>query len=369
MAETIVILLPEMLETGQRDLHWWSIADGVMTQSGADAAWLDLAAAGAPLIALAPAAAVRLAFTDAPEGAATSRQAAAVARLSALDRSLGDAQALHAVSAPMAEGSSQVLTAVVDNGAMLAWLQWAEAEKVTLDRIVPVASLLPLRDEWVSAAIGSDHVVGRWGMVLPNEPELAAALVGGESVRELTLPETSVAIAAAPEALLNLRTGRFAKRGRLRIDRSRIRELLVLAALIPIISLLWAMMSIVQVNRSTDRLDAEAVQIAEGALGRPVELEAAETELRARAGAGAVGGFVAPLSALYHGLQSEQSVSSTQIAYGADGTLSTTLAAPTVDAINRLLLGLQRNGYRVTAVPRQAPDGRAMVDLTVRSGP
>ncbi|MDQ3245896.1 MAG: type II secretion system protein GspL [Pseudomonadota bacterium] len=369
MADTIVLLLPETVEAGQRELHWWSIADGAVTQSGADAAWLDLAAAGAPLIGLAPTAAVRLAFNEGSEGAATSRQAAAVARLSALERSLGDTQALHAVSAPVAKGSSQVLTAVVDNGAMLAWLQWAEAEKVTLDRIVPVASLISLLDGWVSAAIGSDHVVGRWGMVLPNEPELAATLVGPESVRELSPAETAAAIASAPASPLNLRTGRFAKRGRLRIDRSRIRELLVLAALIPIISLLWAIFSIVQLNRSTDRLDAETLQIAEGALGRPAELEAAEAELRARAGAGAVGGFAAPLSALYQGLQSEESVSSTQIAYASDGTLSTTLAAPTVDAINRLLLGLQRSGHRVTAVPRQAPDGRAMVDLTVRSGP
>jgi general secretion pathway protein L len=367
--DAIVILLPEAMEAGQRELHWWAIADGAIVQSGTDTAWLDLAALGAPLTALAPTAAVRLSFTEAAEGATTSRQAAAVARLSALDQSLGDDQALHAVSAPLANASGRVLTAVVDNGAMLAWLQWAEAENVTIDRIVPAASLLPLGDGWVSAAIGSDHVAGRWGMVFPNEPDLAAALIGDEPVHELSEAETLAAIARAPSAPLDLRTGRFAKRGRLRLDRSRIRELVALAALIPIISLLWAVASLLQLDRATDRMDAETLLIAEEALGRPVEVQAAEAELRARAGAGAAGGFVAPLSALYQGLQSENSVSSTQIGYSGDGTLSTTLAAPTVDAINRLLLGLQRNGYRVTAVPRQAPDGRSMVDLTVRSGP
>lgn len=78
---------------------------------------------------------------------------------------------------------------------------------------------------------------------------------------------------------------------------------------------------------------------------------------------------MAPLGGLYSALQGEQSVSSTSLSYGADGTLSTTLAAPTVDAVNRVLVAVQRNGYRITAVPRQAPDGRSMVDVTVRSRP
>jgi general secretion pathway protein L len=52
-----------------------------------------------------------------------------------------------------------------------------------------------------------------------------------------------------------------------------------------------------------------------------------------------------------------------------DGTFAVTLAAPAVDAINRILVALQRDGHRVTAVPRQSPDGRAMVDVTIRSMP
>ena len=76
---------------------------------------------------------------------------------------------------------------------------------------------------------------------------------------------------------------------------------------------------------------------------------------------------MAPLTAVYQALQPEQSVGITSLSYAPDGTLSVTFASPTVDPINRVLLSLQRDGYRVTAVPRQSPDGRSMVDVTVRS--
>ena len=76
---------------------------------------------------------------------------------------------------------------------------------------------------------------------------------------------------------------------------------------------------------------------------------------------------MAPLTAVYQALQPEQSVGITSLSYAPDGTLSATFAAPTVDAVNRVLLAVQRNGYRLTAVPRQSPDGRSMVDVTVRS--
>lgn len=369
MADATVILLPEIIEPGQRELHWWRVADGAVVARGADAGWLEWAGGDTAVVALAPTAAVRLEFAEAGDST-TPRQALAVARLSALDQSLGETDALHAVAAPGPDGSRRMVTAIVDNGVMLAWLDWAEGVGVQIHRVVPAATLLPLQDEWVAADIGSDHPVGRWGLVLPNEPELAAALLAGEDARQLDPAEVDDAIAASAESpLIDLRTGRFARRRRRRLDRSRIRELVVLAALIPIITLLWAIASIVQIERSIRRLDADTVEVAETALGRPVALATAEAELRQRSGVGPAGGFTAPLSALYNGLQPEPAVSATQLAYTRDGTLSTTLAAPTLDGINRVIVGLQRNGYRITAVPRQAPDGRAMADVTVRSGP
>ena len=85
--------------------------------------------------------------------------------------------------------------------------------------------------------------------------------------------------------------------------------------------------------------------------------------------AGASGSPFTPLSAIYQQLQLVPAVGADALAWQADGTLSITLAAPRTDDLNRVLVGLQAAGYRITAVPRQASDGRAMTDITVRSAP
>lgn len=374
MADALVFSLPSVADPGRPEAHWWRVVDGAIVARGADAAWVGAAAQatsdGTALIGLAPAASVRLAMAEASPSASTPRQAATVARVAAIEQSLGDPDTLHAASAAVPDEEGALVTAVVANSTMLEWIDWARALGVDPDHIVPAASLLPVGEEWVAAAIGPEHLVGRRALVLPNEPALAEAIVGGAEVETLGADAIEAEIAAMAKApILDLRTGRFAKRRRLVIDRDRIRELIILAALIPIITLLWAIVSIVRLDHSSDRLDSETLEIAEAAVGRPVTLETAEAEMLQRLGTSASPGLSAPLSALYAGLQREAGVSSTQIGYRGDGTLSVTLAAPAVDDINRVLVALQRDGYRITAVPRQAPDGRAMAEVTIRSGP
>ena len=370
MAEALVFSLPAVPDASHAEAHWWRVSDGAVTATGADGSWVEAASDGLKLIGLAPAASVRLALTEATGGTSTPRQAAAVARVAAIEQSLGDPDTLHAVTVPVPGEERTLVTAVVANSTMLEWIDWARALGVDPDHIVPASSLLPVEGKWVEAKIGAERLVGRQDLVFPNEPSLAEAIVGGADVE--TVPPEAIeaeiaAMATAP--ILDLRSGRFAKRRRLVIDRDRIRELAILAALIPIITLLWAIVSIVRLEASSDRLDAETLRIAESTVGRPASLETAEAEMLQRLGSAAGPGLSAPLAALYTGLQVEAGVSSTQLGYRGDGTLSATLAAPTITDINRLLVALQREGYRITAVPRQAPDGRAMVDVTVRTGP
>lgn len=369
MAEAILFLLPAVPDRDRPEAHWWHVADGEIVASGTGDEWLALAAAGErKRVALAPSAAVRVGLSELPDGASTPRQAAAIARVKAIEESLGDNQALHAVSAAFNGGP--VMTAIVDNGVMLAWLDWARELGADPHHVVPVGALLPLGESWVAASFGSEQVVARRDLVMPFEPELASRIVGDAEVGELDDAARKAALVrAAEEPPLDLRTGRFARRRRISLDRARIRELVLLAALIPLITLAWALVVIARMESETDRLNAETLAVAEAALGRPVALESAESELAQRVGGSAYGGLMAPLTALYDGLQAEQSVSTTDISYRGDGTLSATLAAPTVDAVNRVLIALQRNGYKVTAVSRQSPDGRAMVDTTVRAGP
>lgn len=368
MAETIVLAIPPDAIAGQSDTHWWRVANGEIIDRGTDSRWLEWIAS-ARLVALAPVASVRLEIAPEKTDAATPRQAASVARVRAMDASIATSETLHAASAGAMDGDA-IWTAVVANSAMLEWIDWAAQFGADPDAIVPVAALVPRSEGWVAASIGAEHMVARNGVSLANEPSLAAVLVDQDEVRDLSPEEIDTAIAAiAAEPILNLRTGAFAKRRRWLVDRSRVRELILLAGMIPLVGLLWALVSIAKLEQSTSRLNAETLRLAGQLVGRPVTLDNVEAEMTQSIGSSGSNGLSPSLAALYQVLQAETGISSTQIGYGNGGTLSTTLAAPTVAEINRVLLALQRDGYRITAVPRQAPDGRAMVDVTIRTGP
>lgn len=373
MTYTLIYALPEKTLVEQRATAWWRIADGLVVASGSDADWpaqaMTADGSAARTVALAPAAAVRLDFSQASSAAASPLQAATIARVAASEQSIGDPATLHVVSA-LPDLDRFVATATVANGAMLDWLEWSKSRGIDPDHIVPVAMVLPVGDNWVRASIGVDKLIGRRHLIIPDEPHLTHAMIGEASVEAMPAEAIEAALIAAVNAPpLDLRTGRFAKRRRLMFDRSRVRELVLLAACIPLLTLLSALVSIAKLNQSSDRLDAETQRIAAAIVGRPSSIEAAVTDMAQSLGGAASGGMTPVLTALLSGLQAERGISSTQIAYRGDGTLAGTLAAPTIDEINRLLLALQRDGYRVTAVPRQGADGRSLVEVTVRSGP
>lgn len=368
MSDTLLFALPAAPDPERRDTHWWHVVDGHIVAAGAGEGWLARSGSDRDRVALAPAGQVRLSFSDSPSTAATSRQAAAVARVAAVESSLGDDGTLHAVSSVADDG--RVVTAVVDKETMLAWLDWARELGAEPNHVVPVGALLPLSDRWTAATIGAEDIAGRIDAVMPNEPDLAAFVIGDADVDTLDEWQVRKMLERAAETPpLDLRTGRFARRRRIVVERERIRELAIIAALIPLITFVLALVDIFKLERASGRLDSETLAVAQAALGHPVTLETAESELAQRVGGSAYGGVMNPLAALYQAIQPEPSVSSTSVTYAPDGTLSVTLAAPTVDAVNRALIALQRNGYKVTAVPRQSPDGRSMVDVTVRSGP
>ncbi|MEA1072878.1 type II secretion system protein GspL [Sphingomonas sp. LY160] len=371
MVDALLFALPEAPLAEHPETHWWRIADGRVIERGSDAGWTAamVDADGRPIrrVVLAPASAVRLAFGDAGK-AASPKQAAAIARVGAIEASLGDASTLHAVSTIDPANERSVVTALVDNGVMVEWIDWAQALGVDPDMIVPAATVIPRTDRWVEAVIGGETLIGREGLVMPFDPALAEALVGGDEVERIASEDVDLLLAAAAEApLIDLRTGRFAKRRRLVVDRARLRELALLAAIIPIVLLLWAIVSIVRLERETDRLDRETLAIASRIVGREPTIESAAADMAQSQGPGASGGLSPGMAALFQQLQAERGISSTAFAYRGDGTISVTLAAPTVDEINRVLIALQRDGYVVTAVPRQAADGRSTVDITIRS--
>ena len=380
MTERLVIALPALVEPGRADAHWWRVADGAVIEAGAGTGWLAHAVPsngtpGLPLVALAPAALARLVFGE-PVGS-TERQVAAVARSAALEDSLAAPQTLHAVSAVELLGKGEgrerrrTVTAVVANSAMLEWLEWLKGHGADSEAIVPAGLLLPHGDRWIAATVGAEPIAGRGDLVFPHEPAITAALVGAEEVEELTTAEVERRLALLAEVPpLNLRTGPFARRRLFLLDWARVRELAALAATVPLIGLFIVLVTIIRLNADSDRLDAEAAALASRALARPVTIETAGSEVEARL-AGGVGSDspFTPVAALYQQLQLTPGAAASTLSWQANGTLAASLATPRADELNRILIALQGAGYKVTAVPRQGPDGRTAADVTIRSRP
>jgi general secretion pathway protein L len=337
-----------------------------MLEQGTGAEWLvRLADSGLPLVAFAPVAAVRLSFPAA--SGETEKQKLGVARAEALGGSMAEPATLHAV-AGLVDGRTAV--ALVGNGAMIEWLDWLKSFGADPVAILPAGLLLPVAEQWQAATLRSERMIGRGDLVLPDEPVLREALVGAEEVLEL--PPEVVAERLqwlASTQPLNLRSGRFARRRLFVLDWARVRELAALALLIPLLGIAIALATIIRLNQSSDRLEAETARLASAALGQQVSATAASSalDLRISEVPGAGGSPFVPLAAVYSQVQRVPGASVATLNWRPDGTLAISLAATRTEDVNRILLALQRTGYKVTATSRAGLSGQTIADITVRS--
>jgi general secretion pathway protein L len=372
MNERLLLLIPAVRVAGDPSAHWWRVSDERVLEQGSGPEWRSLArlagggGAGLPLVALAPAAAVRLSFPE-PKGE-TDRQRLAIARSEALAASMAEPATLHAVSG-LVEGRLGV--AVVANGVMIEWLDWLTGLGVDPDAILPAGLLLPPSDRFRSAILGSESLIGRGDLVLPDEPPLREMFVGDEEPEPLSDQETAERLLwLAAHVPLNLRSGRFARRRLFVLDWRRVRELTAIAACIPLLGLIMAVVMIVRLNSASDRLEAETARLASAALGQEVTAAnaASALDLRISEVPGASGSPFVPLAALYRTLQQVPGASASAVSWRPDGTLDASIAATRTEDINRVLLALQRSGFKVTATSRAGPTGQVIADITVRTG-
>lgn len=369
MSDRLLLLLPALCEPADATVHWWRISDEAVVEHGSDCAWRDLVSPltgpALPLVALAPVASVRLAWPE-PDGA-TEKQRLGVAKAMALQQGMADPSTLHAV-ADLPEG--RLCVALVANGSMVEWLDWLAAKGVDPLAIIPSGLLLEASEEWTGAVLGSERMIRRGDILAPDEPALRDALVHDEEVTFLSEADVGKRLVHLGQTLpLNLRTGRFARRRLFVLDWRRVRELVLLACLVPLLGLLMALVMLVRLNQASEDLEAETARLASAAIGQEVTAAAASGALDARIGQtpGASGSPFPPLAALYQQLQVLPGATLVSVNYRADGTLTASLAATRVEDINRLLLALQRSGHRVTATTRTGSGGQIIADLTLRS--
>lgn len=365
LPDRLVVLLPADPAGSGPAAYWWLVRGDAIAERGSGSEWQALALDRSIVqVGLAPIASLRLAFPEAPAGA-TARQRLAIARLAALDSSIADPATLHAAATSRPADGDAMLVAVAANDMMLGWLDWAERSGLTLDHIVPTAMALPLGDGWRRAGIGDDRLLGRAGCVVPDEPGLADVLLEGPAEPLDAAAVDSAIVRLAHDPRPDLRTGRFVRR-RIIVDRSQWRTIGLLAASIVLVTTLIAVIGILKFERSAARLDRETLAIAQRAVGPTASLDTAESLLAGRAGAGGAG-VSASFARLLFRLGSERELRLVNLA-ATSGTIRATLASPNPGAASRVLQALQRDGYRVSATPRQSTDGRTVIDLTIGHG-
>jgi general secretion pathway protein L len=381
MSRTLVLWLPPVATLGEDHAPppaWLRVDDGVIVDSGQDDGWVDAwekprdDSPDDRLIALAPAADVPLRWLHYPDAAPA--QAAAAARIDALKTSLGDAAALHVVAGQAAETGQAVPVAVTTHAAMTAWTDWLKARDLAPAVIIPAAVAVPPPepDTLWTAEIGGEQIIRTIDRAWVSDPELDPLIAGGHAILPLDagrMREALLMTLTAPP--LDLLSGGWKPKRSWSVDPAMLRLAKRLAIALVVVSLLVPIVYAVRLSSDTGRADDAVVAMAKKAGVTASDAAAAEAELDRRLAAAGGGplAFSVPASALYDAMGDTPGVTLKTLSHRTDGTLTTTIAAPRVEDINKVLLALQARGYRITAQPMAGSDGQQMANITIRAVP
>ena len=381
MSRTFVLWLPPLAAlSGEDEVRpaWLRVDDGVIVDSGQDDGWVDAWEKPSDgegedrLVALAPAADIPIRWHHYPDAAPA--QAAAAARLDALRDSLGEAAALHVVAGQPAEEGQAVPVAVTTHAAMTAWNDWLQARGLSAAAIVPSAATVPPPepDTLWTADVGGEAVVRTADRAFLSDPELDPLIAGDRTIVPLAAePMREALLLSLTTPPLDLLTGAWKPKRSWSVDPALVRIGKRLLIALVVVSLLIPIVYAVRLMSDTSRADEATVDIAQKAGVKAADAEAAEAELDRRLAAAGGGplAFSVPASALYDAMRNVPGVALKTLSHRTDGTLTTTLAAPRVDDINKVLLALQARGYRITAQPMAGTDGQQMANVTIRAVP
>lgn len=341
----------------------WCVSDGEWLDQGALSEFVATEAEATILALVAPADA-RCTWTVLPD--LEPRQAEGVARIRALEHSLGNP---HAVARHV--GGDSVVAATIASAAMEQGLARLILRGINPDIVIPIGLVVEANSGQVVRAEFDGTTVLRGGeFAVPDEAVFRDLLIGDLEVEDVnTQAMGAMLLTASQHPLLNLREGIFAKREPIEwlttAQRKWVARLLaglaVASVLIGLVT--WAK------HESAISAENEGALAAAQKIDRSInDITQAETALdRALAQKGLAKGRFAPLSAgLWRSVKSSPNVTVRELRYGADGILTVVLAAPDSNSVNKALIAIQQDGYRITATPRQDTSGATLVDLTVR---
>jgi general secretion pathway protein L len=339
------------------------ISEGVWEAAGPLSAFVVTADDTAIMAVVAPQD-VRNSWFTFPE--LEARQAMRVAKLRACEESIGP---VHCTAGVDFDGS--LVTAAIAPEVMQYGLDRLTAQGVNPDIVIPLSLVLDTgSDGYARAELDGVAVLRGPGIAIPDEKMLRDIFVGADKavdIEQSALQAMLLSAGAAP--VLNMREGMFAKREG-RVWTTSHQRMWILRILLAIFAL-SVMTTFVTLGRYWSAISTEnetalvAAQKIDPSIQDITQVESALVSALNRKGI--VQGSFAPLSAaLWRNVKASPNVSVRELRFTPDGILSVVLAGPTADNINKTLLGIQQDGFRITATPRQDASGSTLVDITMR---
>ena len=294
------------------------------------------------------------------------RQAEGVARIRAADHSLGS---IHAVSRHVA--GDVVVTATIAPAVMEYGLSRLTLRGLNPDIVIPAGLVVDEHPDHVLAAEFDGMTLLKGAhFAIPDEAIFRDLVVGTTPVEAVAaLQMRAMLLTASERPLLNLREGVFAKREPREWGTAAERKWIIrLAGALVVVTFLLGVVAWGKYKSAAAAEDDRALAAAQKIDPSITDIDQAEAALdRALAQKGMAKGRFAPLSAgLWHSVKSAPNVSVRELRYGTDGILTVVLAAPDANSVNKALIAIQQDGYRVTATPRRDASGATLVDLTMR---
>lgn len=316
------------------------------------------------LVALVRPAEARCAWHNIPD--LEPRQAEGVAKLRATEQSLG---LVHTAARNV--GDNVVITATIATALMQEGLARLAVRGLNPDIVIPFGLAVNVVPDQIAKARFDDMSVLRGStFAMPDEPGLHDLLVGDAPVEEIDtylLRDALLLVSESP--LVNLREGMFEKRRPKILTTPYQRQWLIrITVALAVVTMLLGLVTWAKYWSATNSENSRALLAAQKIDPSIQDVTLAEAQLaRALQQKGLSNGRFAPLTAgLWQAVQTAPNVSVRELRFGSDAILVAVLAAPDAASINKALLALQQDGFRITATPRQDNSGATLVDLTVR---
>ncbi len=295
------------------------------------------------------------------------RQAEAAAKIEAGSASV-DGSSLHISSE---ERDGRTISACIDRRLFEFGIGRLASAGFDPDEIWPVGLLLSDNANSPSQLrLGGKGIIRSGGLIFSDEQGIRDILLEpghADNVPEVELP--ALLRDALQDSPINMRTAEFAKRGESKAaDLGRLKLAGWLFTIGVLLSLTLAIATWIKIDLAIERENQKALDI-----GRRLSIEAqsadeVKAKLDQRLVAEGLGArsFTVPAAALWQSIRNTDGVNLRELRLGADRILAATVTATSVDPVNKLLSDLQRQGFKVTATPRQEANGLTAVAITMR---